>query len=299
MRIAYFCKPGPLGYQPLQQLLQRGFDVCMIVCPLEGLGWEQKKVVKRVDSIFNRYQKLERNRFPDSPFGIAKRYRIPHYYVGDASSRKLQKLIKKNNISLIVVSTFNQLLKPALFELPSYGSINIHPSRLPTHYGPCPLFWTYFNHEMETGYSIHQIDSGEDTGALLYQQDVSVSFAMPARSLSEKMADEVASSLPDVIQEIAAGIVIPRPQATGFYQRARKPKRIDVLVDQAWTTERAYHFISGLCDMYPILMDVCGEPVQLTHAISYHLNEQLPAEHIIADDEIRIQFSDGYVRCLY
>src|SRR5690348_16295070 len=77
--------------------------------------------------------------------------------------------IVESRPDVIAVAGYHWLLPPSLFTLPALGAVNLHPSLLPRHRGPWPLFWIYHADDRETGVTVHRIDSGMDTGPILLQ----------------------------------------------------------------------------------------------------------------------------------
>ncbi|AAM07923.1 formyltransferase family protein [Methanosarcina acetivorans] len=82
---------------------------------------------------------------------------------------------------LIVVFSMSHLLKENVFNVPSYGTVNIHYSYLPEYGGPNPLFWQYYDYILDPGVTLHYVDKGEDTGNVIYQR------RYRERHLSEKI----------------------------------------------------------------------------------------------------------------
>lgn len=105
---------------------------------------------------------------------IARTHNIPYYYMNNGSDINLQKWVQGLGPDLMVVHSMSQLLKANIFTIPRYGTINLHPSLLPSYRGSNPWFWMYFNMDLNPGVTVHYIDEGEDTGDIIYQE----SFAM-------------------------------------------------------------------------------------------------------------------------
>jgi hypothetical protein len=59
------------------------------------------------------------------------------------------------------------ILKPALFEIPRLGTINLHKGKLPYYRGMPPAFWEFYYDEREVGCTVHRVARGLDTGATL------------------------------------------------------------------------------------------------------------------------------------
>ena len=80
-----------------------------------------------------------------------------------------QQKIENLKPDLSVVVAYGKILKKSLIETPKFGTINIHPSLLPKYRGPSPVQNTIINQDLETGFTIIQMDEGIDTGDILYK----------------------------------------------------------------------------------------------------------------------------------
>src|SRR5215468_10785453 len=75
------------------------------------------------------------------------------------------------------VMAFVTLFVPEDFlNIPTYGSIQYHPSLLPKYRGPSAINWPIIQGDTETGLSIFWPDNGLDTGDILLQKRASISF---------------------------------------------------------------------------------------------------------------------------
>jgi methionyl-tRNA formyltransferase len=74
------------------------------------------------------------------------------------------------------VMAFVTLFVPEDFlKIPTYGSIQYHPSLLPAHRGASSINWPIILGERETGLSIFWPDNGLDTGDVLIQKKTAIS----------------------------------------------------------------------------------------------------------------------------
>lgn len=70
----------------------------------------------------------------------------------------------------LIITSGAPLLKASIYELPRLGCINIHYGIAPDYRGEWTLFWPYIRQDFKRiGVTIHQIDSGIDTGKILLQ----------------------------------------------------------------------------------------------------------------------------------
>ncbi|MBV1697045.1 MAG: methionyl-tRNA formyltransferase [Hyphomicrobiales bacterium] len=73
------------------------------------------------------------------------------------------------------VMAFVTLFVPEEFlNIPTYGSIQYHPSLLPAYRGPSAINWPIIKGETETGLSIFWPDNGLDTGDVLIQKKTKI-----------------------------------------------------------------------------------------------------------------------------
>lgn len=127
--------------------------------------------------------------------------------------------------NLVISIYLNQPIKRDLINLPSKGTINIHPGLLPRHRGLFPCFWVFAAGEAETGVTIHWVDEKLDTGELLLQEKITVEPGDTITSLSYKSALLGADMLVKAVNLIAAGNPprIPQDNRNASYHSWPKP----------------------------------------------------------------------------
>ena len=84
---------------------------------------------------------------------------------------KLENQLKKMNPDLFLVCAYGKILSNDFINIPTYGTINIHPSLLPKYRGPSPIQSTIINLDDKSGYTIIKMDKGIDTGDILFKSD--------------------------------------------------------------------------------------------------------------------------------
>jgi methionyl-tRNA formyltransferase len=73
---------------------------------------------------------------------------------------------------LVIMFGFSYRIPADIYQFPSLGFFNVHFSLLPACQGPDPLFWQMKNGATNGGVSIHKVDAGFDTGAVVMQQSL-------------------------------------------------------------------------------------------------------------------------------
>lgn len=84
------------------------------------------------------------------------------------------KTLQKINADLFVVVAF-QKLPDKIINIPKYGCVNIHPSKLPKYRGSSPIQYAILNGDKEIGISIIKISSKIDSGNILFQTNLAIS----------------------------------------------------------------------------------------------------------------------------
>lgn len=90
------------------------------------------------------------------------------------------------NANLQVVVAFRMLPK-AVWQMPEYGTFNLHASLLPNYRGAAPINWAIINGETKTGVSTFFIDEKIDTGEMILQKEVEISKSETAGELHDKL----------------------------------------------------------------------------------------------------------------
>jgi methionyl-tRNA formyltransferase len=77
------------------------------------------------------------------------------------------------------------MLPKVVWQMPEYGTFNLHASLLPNYRGAAPVNWAIINGETKTGVSTFFIDEKIDTGEMILQQEVEISKTETAGELHD------------------------------------------------------------------------------------------------------------------
>ncbi|NMB81258.1 MAG: methionyl-tRNA formyltransferase, partial [Ignavibacteria bacterium] len=94
--------------------------------------------------------------------------------------------MKKIAPDLFVVVAF-RILPKELYQLPKFGSINLHGSLLPKYRGAAPIQWAIINGEKETGVTTFFLEEKVDTGNIILQKKIPINDDDDFGSLHDKM----------------------------------------------------------------------------------------------------------------
>lgn len=100
--------------------------------------------------------------------------------------------------------------------------LNLHISYLPWNRGAHPLFWAAYD-ATPVGVSIHEIDSGIDTGPICFQREVRIDPDVETFSSGyRKLINEIEDLFEENLDEIICGSYTPVAQSgPGSFKRVR------------------------------------------------------------------------------
>ncbi|MCW8817136.1 MAG: methionyl-tRNA formyltransferase, partial [Ignavibacteriaceae bacterium] len=86
---------------------------------------------------------------------------------------QLVEQMKELEPDLFVVVAF-RILPKEVFDIPKFGSFNLHGSFLPKYRGAAPIQWALINGETETGLTTFKLAEKVDTGNIYLQEKVEI-----------------------------------------------------------------------------------------------------------------------------
>lgn len=81
--------------------------------------------------------------------------------------------LKGLNANLQIIVAFRMLPK-LVWDMPKYGTFNLHASLLPNYRGAAPINWAIINGETKTGVTTFYIDDKIDTGAMILSAETPI-----------------------------------------------------------------------------------------------------------------------------
>ena len=183
---------------------------------------------------------------------MAKRLHCPYFFYSRDKQEAFLNFITPLHPEIGVIASMNHLLPAVAFSIPPLGFINLHPSLLPDLPGPHVWTWLYYYNDRLGGVTIHQVDSGEDSGPILKQAAFPIFPGMNPGTLIKTAIHLGTSLLLDVLQDIQTSGIKPIPTgAPPIIRRARRLKKGENLFPfTSWDLEHTYHFLQGARPWY-------------------------------------------------
>ena len=119
-------------------------------------------------------------------------------------------------VEVVIISGFNFILNSDfLSRIPLV--LNVHPSLLPDLRGRRPVVWGLLRRDEHFGVTIHEVDTGIDTGPIVAQARIPRPRFPVVSLIEHRLSKAVDELLPRVIREVEAGELSRTPQGSGAY----------------------------------------------------------------------------------
>ena len=112
---------------------------------------------------------------------------------------------------LVVLAGFMELLTPEFIGRFAGRVLNVHPSLLPAFPGLQAIERAVAAEVGETGVTVHFVDEGVDTGPIVLQEALELSYPARIAEIEERVHGVEHRLLPRAVRLIAAGRVRPDP----------------------------------------------------------------------------------------
>lgn len=216
--------------------------------------------------------------------------------------------LKKLNADLQIVVAF-RMLPEVVWNMPIYGTFNLHASLLPQYRGAAPINWVIINGEKETGATTFFLTHEIDTGKIILQEKIQIAETDNASIVHDKLMVMGAGMVKKTVDLLIAGKTDAVDQAQFIHaglvlNSAPKIFKDTCEVNLSWTVEKVYNFIRGLSPYPSAWIDIQfpNQSDKITLKVFETEKEPeihtLPAGTLVTDGKkfAKIAFSDGFIQ---
>lgn len=208
--------------------------------------------------------------------------------------------LKSLNANLQVVVAFRMLPK-AVWEMPKFGTFNLHASLLPNYRGAAPINWAIINGETKTGVTTFFIDDKIDTGAMIQSKEIEITSDENAGALHDKLMDLGSETVIETLHLIENGKATTTVQKdTDDIKTAYKLNKDNCKIDWTKSGKEIHNLIRGLSP-YPAAWSFFSDANQEWNVKLYEARFS-PQEHtetigkiITTKKEMKVAVHDGYI----
>lgn len=205
--------------------------------------------------------------------------------------------LKSFNADLFVVVAF-KILPPDVFEIPKYGSFNLHASYLPKYRGAAPIQWALINGESQTGLTTFKLEDKVDTGNIYIQKEVEIFPEDNFGTLHDKLSQLGADLVLDTVELIESGNFEFKKQDDSLATPAPKIRKEISKIDWSKSANEIHNLIRGLSP-YPAAFFIFREKVIKIYQSEVIYRDNLkPFEIIQSRNELIIGCGKNALRIL-
>jgi methionyl-tRNA formyltransferase len=212
----------------LRILVQNGYKVVGVVTATDKYGGRGKKQL--LESPVKKY---------------AVEQGIPVLQPKNLKSPEFQEELRGLNANLQVVVAF-RMLPEAVWDMPEYGTFNLHGSLLPRYRGAAPINWAVINGDAETGVTTFFIRHEIDTGDVLFQEKMPIGPNETAGAVHDRMMLLGAETVLKTVKAIESGDYQLQKQDDALATKAPKLFRETCEIDFTQPIEKVHNFVRGL-----------------------------------------------------
>ncbi|MDP3360467.1 MAG: methionyl-tRNA formyltransferase [Lutibacter sp.] len=280
LRIVFMGTPD-FAVATLDALVKTKFNVvCVITAPDKPAG---------------RGQKIQQS--PVKKYALAQNLTV--LQPSNLKSEEFLAQLKTLNGNLQIVVAFRMLPK-TVWQLPKYGTFNLHASLLPNYRGAAPINWAIINGETKTGVSTFFIDEKIDTGNIILQEEVAIGDDETLGELHDKLMDVGSRLVVKTVQLIEKGTIETIKQPEIEEKPAPKIFTETCKIDWDDSLSNIYNLIRGL-NPFPAAWTTLFNNNEEIKVKIYNVKKEIASHQlktgtlITSKNEIKVAVTKGYI----
>lgn len=257
-------------------------------------------VITAPDKAAGRGKKIRTSAVKD----CALKHNVPILQPTNLKSPEFIETLKSYNANLQIVVAF-RMLPEMVWNMPEFGTFNLHASLLPQYRGAAPINWAIINGETETGLTTFFLQHKIDTGDLILQEKEAILPNDTIGTLYEKLKMKGGALILRTLEKIQSGNYELTPQIdSDSTKEAPKIFAADCVINFEQKSVAVYNFVRGLspypaakmklndknCKVYAV------EVLNVSEEISQNSNEIKIGEYLTDNKKyLYIKTLDGFV----
>ena len=203
----------------------------------------------------------------------------------------------KANLQIVVAF---RMLPKIVWQMPEYGTFNLHASLLPDYRGAAPINWAIINGETKTGVSTFFIDEKIDTGNVILQEEVLIHEKDTLGELHDTLMNVGSNLVVKTVELIKEDNVttIKQPEI----EEKSAPKIFNETCKINWNDSltNIYNLIRGL-NPYPAAWTTLNDNNTEIKVKIYDVKKEIqehqlkPGAIITSKNEIKVAVTNGYL----
>jgi len=282
MRIIYMGTPE-FAVPALELLLEKGYNIVGVITATDKYGGRGGK--RLIESAVKKFAK-EKGLNILQP----KNLKAPEFV----------EEVRALKADLQIVVAF-RMLPEVIWNMPEYGTYNLHGSLLPKYRGAAPIHWAVINGEEETGVTSFKLKHKIDTGDLLFQEKTKITHEDTTGDVYERLMHMGADVVLKTVQAVESGEFKLLEQDETRVSKAPKIYHETCEINFDQPAMKVYNHIRGLAPFPTAWTTIDGlECKILKSGVSDEENKDHSPGTIITDNKryLKVACEDGYIAIL-
>jgi len=211
------------------------------------------------------------------------------------SNDDLKSLLLSAKTDLVITIAYGKLIPQDLLQLPKFGWINVHFSKLPKWRGAAPVQWAILSGDKTSGITVFQLDKGMDTGPTYLTHEIDINPMERSDELLDRLS-VIGADLAIKTVDLISQNVPPSPQLDKEASLAPKFKKSDGKLDwnmQIDKIENQYRALAANPGVWTMLGDLRLKIDGLR--ISYGMEKIAPGSVVIEGEKLFIGAANGVI----
>lgn len=213
--------------------------------------------------------------------------------------KDFQEQLKKLQANLQIVVAFRMLPK-TVWNMPKYGTFNLHASLLPAYRGAAPINWAIINGETKTGVTTFFIDDKIDTGEIILQEEIDIAPNETLGELHDKLMLLGSKLVNKTVQLISEGNITTKKQPEREEKSAPKIHTETCEIDWNDSLDNIYNKVRGL-NPYPAAWTTLKNHNETKLVKIYDVQKEISTHNhkngavIFSKKELKVAVTNGYL----
>jgi len=215
--------------------------------------------------------------------------------------------LRRLQADLQIVVAF-RMLPEVVWNMPKFGTFNLHASLLPQYRGAAPINWAIINGDKETGATTFFLTHEIDTGKIIQQEKIAIAETDNAGIVHDRLMEMGAKLVKKTVDMLIEGKIDAVDQAQFIHsglelKAAPKIFKETCQIDLSWDVERVYNFVRGMSPYPTAWLDLQFPNQQEKMILKVFetekeiCNQELAIGTVITDGKkyAKVALSDGFI----
>ncbi len=176
---------------------------------------------------------------------------IKYQYVKNVNDEESIRFIRKIHADVGFCFGWSQLIQKNIIDEFPKGMIGFHPAELPYNRGRHPIVWALALGLKNTASTFFKIDKNADTGDILLQRSIKISYEDDANTLYSKIMEVAREQVEELVRGLECDSLVTKRQSSNKGNAWRKRGIDDGKIDFRMSGRSIYNLVRSLTRPYP------------------------------------------------